>query len=492
MPGSEIEVFENLLTSRDRRFLPARVLAVLLLLSFFASVSIVSKNYYLLFAVAAAILGGLLLKLRVVPVILILFIIAFTDWAVEYAYLPFQVMWLPELLSGLLFIKSFGEKMIARKKYIAPGLLPALLFLLTALFSLLLNTSEVIPALLLLRLLFRYYLLFLAVINLELEEQRMKLVIRVLVLIFLAQLPLSLVKLLAFGQGERSLGLSSHAVSTIFPLIAIGFFYSFYFLYKKKRAYLWGIFAFVGFSIVGEKRAFIFYLPVLLAFLTWILREKIRPRPRVILFGFAIALVSFYLVARLIPTLNPQKKVWGDFSLGHIFDYAVSYETAVSPAGYPIGRLSATAEVFKALEKKGLTGLAFGYGPGSIIKSMFSEYNRKEALKTRFGVEYGWNGLSWLGIQVGYLGMLAYFFLFLYLLLRSYSVFKAEQDPYWRSFAMGMVAFSFILLLTSLAYSSFFNHDAVSAFYFCLAAIVMLRRQSLSEVRAEVRPTVLT
>jgi hypothetical protein len=484
-------VIENALNQKSRQALPAWILAALLVLSASISLSIVHKNHYLLFGAAAVVLGGLLFKLRVFPVVLVLLVIAFADWAVESAYLPFQIMWLPELMSALLFLKSFGEKIIARKKYIAPGLLPALFFLLLAFFSLLLNSSGIIPALLMLRLLFRYYLLFLAVINLELEEKRMKLVISVLVLIFLAQLPLSVVKLVAFGQGERSLGLSSHAVTTIFPLIAIGFFYSFYFLYQKKQAYIWGIFAFVGFSIVGEKRAFIFYLPILLAFLTWILREKIRPRLRVIVFGLAIALVSFYLVARLIPTLNPQKRVWGDFSLRHIIDYAVSYETAVSPGGYPIGRVSATAEVFKALEKRGLSGLAFGYGPGSVIKSMFSDYNRKESVKTRFGVEYGWNGLSWLGIQVGYLGMLAYFFLFLYLLLRSYSVYKAEENPYWRSFAMGMVSFSFILLLTSLAYSSFFNHDAVAAFYFCLAALVMLRRQSLAEIRTEVPRTAL-
>lgn len=93
--------------------------------------------------------------------------------------------------------------------------------------------------------------------------------------------------------------------------------------------------------------------------------------------------------------------------------------------------------------------------------------------------------MSWLGIQVGYIGALAYFFLFYFLLRKSYSLFKSEPDPYWRSFALGMVAFSFILLLTSFAYSPFFNHDAVAAFYFSLAAIVMLKRQSHTDAETE-------
>ncbi len=471
-------MFESTLTQKNRLALPVWILALLLVLSVFVSLSIVYKNYYLLFVAAAIVLAGFLLKLRIFPVVLILLIIAFTDWAVESAYLPFQVMWLPELMTALLFIKSIGEKVVAKKKIVAPGLQPVLVFFLIALFSLLMNSSGFIPALLLLRLLFRYYLLFLAVINLELDETGLKTIINVLVFIFLVQIPLSVVKLLIFGQGERSLGLSSHSVSTIFPLIAIGFLYSYYFLHQKRQAYILGILAFVGFSIVGEKRAFIFYLPVLLVFLTWTLRKKIRPRQGVIVLAVVIALVSFYLVARLIPTLNPQRKVWGEFDPGHVLNYALNYETAVSASGYPIGRISATIAVFKSLKGAGLSGLAFGYGPGTVIKSMFSEYDRIDAVKTRFGVEYGWNGLSWLGVQVGYLGALVYFFLFYFLLRQSYSLFQSEPDPYWRSFALGMVAFSFTLLLTSLAYSPFFNYDAVAAFYFSLAAVVILRRQA--------------
>jgi hypothetical protein len=478
-------VFESALTQKNRLTLPVWILTVILVLSIFISLSIVYKNYDLLFVAAALVLGGLLFKLRVFPVVLILLIIAFADWAVEAAYLPFQIMWLPELMTALLFIKSIGEKVIAKKKIAAPGLLPVVIFLLVALASLLLNSSGIVPALLLLRLLFRYYLLFLAVINLELNEDGLKTIINVLIFIFLVQIPLSVVKLLVFGQGEQSLGLSSHSVSTIFPLIAIGFFYSFYFLHKKRQAYIWGILAFIGFSIVGEKRAFIFYLPVLLVFLTWMLRKQLRPQPGVIVFGIVIALVSFYLVARLIPTLNPQREVWGEFNPRHVINYALNYETAVSARGYPIGRISTTIEVFKSLKRAGLSGFTFGYGPGSIIKSMFSEYDRKDVVKTRFGVEYGWNGLSWLGIQVGYLGALVYFFLFYFLLRNSFSLFRSEQDSYWQSFALGMVAFSFSLLLTGIAYSPFFNHDAVAAFYFSLAAIVILRRRSLEEPASE-------
>ena len=460
---------------RARRDDPLLVFGSLLLLCILLSLSLVNQNYYLLFGIFATVLAVLLLKANLLPVAVILLIIPFADWAVEYKYLPFQVMWVPELLAGLLFIKSLARKALEKQAYASPGLPFVLVFFLLSFLSLFINGSPIIPALLMLRLLFRYYLLFLAIINLGFDEKSQKLIINILIFIFLVQLPLSVAKLFVYGQGETSLGLSSHSVSTIFPLVAIGFLYSYYLLYQRKIAYILGIFGFVGFSIVGGKRAFIFFLPVLLIYLTWILKERILRNLRLVFLGILIFFVSLYFVARLIPTLNPQREVWGEFNRRHIIDYAISYETNVSMTGAPTGRISASLEVFRALGRKGLPGRAFGYGPGSIIKSMFGGYDKRQTIRSRFGVVYGMNGLSWLGVQVGYFGTIIYFLIYYCLLRKCHSYYKKEKDPFWRSFALGMTGFSFILLFTSLIYTPFFNDDSVAAFYFCLAAIVIIR-----------------
>lgn len=471
-------MFNSQVTAREKRDNPLLIYSLILTLSFVLSLSVVTQNYYLLFGILAAVFGVLLFRNSLLPVAVIPIIIAFTDWAVEYRYLPFQIMWLPELLSGILFIKSLAKKVGERQKYITPGLPIALSFLFVSLFSLIANNSPVIPALLMLRILFRYYLLFLAIINLGFDEKSQKVIINILIFIFLVQLPLSVVKLFVHGQGETSLGLSSHSVSTIFPLIAIGFLLSYYFVYRRRLSYLLAALGFVGFSIVGGKRAFIFFMPVLLIFLAWLLRKENFLRLRFIILVILFFSLSLYFVARLVPTLNPQRKIWGEFSLRHMVDYAISYETNVSLTGEPTGRISATVQTFKVLSRKNLSGYVFGYGPGTIIKSMFSGYDRRAAIRSQFGIEYGINGLSWLGIQVGYVGTVIYMLIFYYLMKKCYCYYKKEKDPFWRSFALGMAGFSFILLFTSLVYTPFFNHDAVSAFYFCLVAIVIIRLKS--------------
>jgi hypothetical protein len=114
---------------------------------------------------------------------------------------------------------------------------------------------------------------------------------------------------------------------------------------------------------------------------------------------------------------------------------------------------------------------------------MFAGYDRKEAPRKRFGIGYGENGLTWLSIQVGYLGALI-FFIFLYSFLKeSYLYFRQENDQYWQSFAAGMVGFTFIFAATSLLYTPFFNSDSVSVFYFYLAAIVIIRKVTSGSIQ---------
>jgi hypothetical protein len=468
---------ENLFSINSRETLFRAILGLSLLISIFLSYSLVSKNYYFLFFVIGLAMSLFLMKSKTLPVVIILSVIPFTDWAIEQGFLPFLIMWFPELLSGLLFLKVLVQSVARKQNFRTAGFRFVLLFLFIAFYSLIYNSSGLIPALLMLRLLFRYYILFLAILNLDLDEKAMKLINSFVIIIFLLQLPLAIIKLFVYGQGETSLGLSSHSISTMIPLIAVSFLFSFYFLYKKRIAYLSGIFCFVGFSFVGGKRAFIFFFVLLIAFLLWVLKKQIRLNLKAIFLAVMLICISFYFAARLLPRFNPQNKIWGEFNIKHIINFVFEYETGVTGAGMTGGRISTSINVFNLLSKGGPLHWAFGFGPGVIVKSMFAGYDRRENLEKRFGIVYGENGLSWLAIQVGYLGAFL-FFLFLYVFLKeSYLYFRQEDDQYWQSVGSGMVGFTFIYLITCLVYIPFFNFSGVSVFYFYLLAIVVLRKR---------------
>jgi hypothetical protein len=390
-------------------------------------------------------------------------------------------MWFPELLSGVIFLKAVIQSLTSGKKFKTIGLKFVTIFLFVMLGSVIFNGTDVVSALLMGRLLFRYYLLLLAMINLDLNEKETKSILGVMMFIFILQLPLSVIKLIIYGPGERPLGLSAHALPTIVPLIAIGFLYAFYFLYRKKTIYILGILSFVGFAFIGGKRAFVFYLIALIVFLTWIVRRQIKLNYAVIFLGAFIVFASFYFAARLLPTLNPQNRVWGSFDLKFIIDYAISYETHIRETGLSTGRVSTTVNVFNNLNKNGVLHSIFGFGPGIIIRSMFSAYDRTDAFESRFRVRYGITGLTWLGIQVGYLGLLV-FFLFLYFLTRrAYQYFLSEQEGFWRSCALGIVGFSFSLILTGMLYDPFFSNDSISAFYYCSIGLALINSNKIKD-----------
>jgi len=447
----------------------------LILTSVLLGFAIVNQNYYLFLMIIGAAFFLVIIRSNIIPIAAILLIISFAGWASDQGYIPMQVLWLPELLSLLVFVKALVLCALEKRKVKLFGIWLVLPFLVITIVSFLSNSSGIIAGILFLRLLFRYYLLFLAIINLQLDEKSIKLLNNILIFIFVSQLPISVIKLMLYGQGERPLGLSSHSLPTIIPLIAIGFFLSFYYFYGRRSIYLWGIAGFIGFSIIGEKRAFILFLPILMVYFFWILRSFIKIKWKyVLIVGFTL-MVTVYFSARLIYTLNPERKIWGSFSIVHLFNYGYNYTTQVNQEGLSIGRASTTKFIITRLYKSGSVRFLIGLGPGTFLKSMFSSYNVREESIRNFNVGYGINGISWLIIQVGLCGLLLFSLLFYLILKKSYTLFQQEKDPYWKSMGLGVSLFSFIMLVLCFLYSPFFLADSISSFYFCLAGFMMVR-----------------
>jgi len=473
----------NQLSLTNRRVIIFSLVTFVLLLSAARLGSAVAyRDYNAIFFIGVPFLMLIVLESNVIPIIIILLMIPFTDWAIELGMLPPQIMWAPELLSALIFVKALVNRITVGERINLFGIWIVVPFLGITFLSLLYNYNEtsIISALLFLRLLFRYYLLFLAIINLDNDEKEMKIVNNVLVFIFISQLPISVVKLFLYGQGETSLGLSSHALPTSIPLIAIGFILSYHFLYRRSILNIILLLAFVGFSVVGKKRAFIFFLPVVLAYLGWYLRNEFENMLRYVVLGILVLAISSYFAFRLIPTLNPQRKVWGKVEPTYIISYVRDYTTSVTKEGMAQGRLSATISIFKQLRSRGLPGLLLGRGPGSVMKSRFQIADSRRRGVTS-GIRYGMTGLNWLAMHVGYPGALTYLLLFYLILRKSVCCLKRELESYWRSFGLGMIIFSFVMLMLSLFYIDPFRNDALSAFYFCLAGFIVKRAETCNK-----------
>jgi len=474
-----IEAIKSLLNSLLERYSSFLVFVILpLSLGYLVSRAIVNQNYYALLLFTIAIIGFLILKSNILSISIILFLVFAGNWLVSLGYLPAQFNWLVEIIIGLLFIKAISQKIINNQKIKLKYLGIFSLFLSVCLISYLLNNMTLILSFLFLRLLGRYYLLYLAVINLDLDEKSMTTLNKILVFLFIIQVPAAVIKLSVYGQGEQAIGTygrSGGGLSTVLPLITLCFLIAFYFLYKPSKLYIFLAFCFIAFGIIGGKKAIMIFVPILLIFLGIFMKDRFKLVLRYFLIGGLIIFLTGYFSMKFIRRLNPDRILGGSINLSYLSEYYSRYTTYTSE-GKSVGRLATTKNVFKILKDSGFENFVFGFGPGSFIETTFSEL--RTSLKETEGlpIAYGVTGLSWLAIQVGYFGALVFLFLFYSILKNCINYYKKEKDLYWKSIGFGMVGFSFVMLLISFFYNEIFMDDLVPLIYFMLAAFVETRK----------------
>ena len=209
-------------------------------------------------------------------IIYIIFIIAyFGNSLVGYKIAPPYLVWSLELLIYFLFLYALIS---TKQKVVFPYVFYILFFILIAIFSILVNYSFNFEPIYGLRLLIRFYIFFLALVNLDLSDEEIKRINKFIFIILVIQIPVATIKLFVYGPGEQAIGsysLTEGSLSTIIPLIAIGYLISYYFYYKRTYWYLFFSLGFVYFSIIAKKRALVFMLPILILLLvTAILKEK--------------------------------------------------------------------------------------------------------------------------------------------------------------------------------------------------------------------------
>ncbi len=371
-------------------------------------------------------------------------------------------------------------------------------FVLTAAFSVIVNHSFSLEPIYGLRLLLRFYIFFLAVVNLSLTDVEINKINKFIIFIFIIQIPVATAKLFIYGPGERAIGtysLTEGSLSTIIPLIAIGYLIAFYIYYNKRPIYLLLSIGYIYFSIICKKRALVFMLPLLISFLSimflseknYNLKQKKIIRNRIFLIAPLLILIVFYFSIRLVPALNPEEKIGGTFNLKYSADVFVEYFTREpDDSGYTTSRFSTTKRVFAVLYKKDFAKLFFGYGPGAYTKSRFVLKEEERIAYKELRIIYGVTPFTYIAIEYGVLGIFPYFLFICAIFVKSIKYWKIANSPYWKAFSFGSVGFSFSMILLWLTYHiPSFTGDPIPCLYFyCMAVVhIKFKRQQENAVK---------
>jgi len=372
------------------------------------------------------------------------------------------------------------------------GVLPHLWYsfffmLIITVISIAINGSAAFRAIFSLRLLYRYYFFYVALITLRLDDDDLKKLNTFVLYLLLMQLPVVAIKFLKYGISEKTFGAygGGGSLTTMIPISVIFYLAAYYFLYQPKRWYLFAGIGFILWSLVGKKRAVFFLYPVQFMAIYYYIYLK----GTAVQFSKKVGmlfLTFIIIVAISIPflyfneTLNRERKIGGSVDFKYALNYLKKYTLFEDGYGNTTGRVSTTIRVFGGLWSSGLDKLLIGFGPGSITPSLLdssADIRRINMnLFDRFKIIYGWTSMTRIAFEYGILGVLAYSLIVILLARMCWRYYKYETDPYWRAFAAGSVGFAYSMLFFFFAYHwPAFWGDTLPCIYFYAMAVVYTR-----------------
>lgn len=357
-----------------------------------------------------------------------------------------------------------------------------IIFLFISLISFLLNQKSNIEYFLFFRKVITPIIFFWSILILDFNYIK---IFKLLKFLIVFQIPAVFFKFLMLGISESggigTISIHSGSLSTIFPLCIISILLS-RFICRSEKSYIFYIFLYLLFGLIGGKRALLFFLPILVLFLFFInqLKAGIEFKPNFFIkLGntFFFILFLFYSIAKLNPNLNPEKKIWGSFSIKHILSISVGYNTAQYELGF--SRFDAPKIAFNFLIKNDYKKVIFGLGPGDIIQSSLNNKysgvkNDRQLIMRKYGLGYGLRtGAIWIGLQVGLLGSLVFSIFFIRIATVMSKLYTMTCKVSQKENILSIFGIIFVILLDYFTYSNtFFNIGAISYSFFVYCSIV--------------------
>lgn len=272
-------------------------------------------------------------------------------------------------------------------------------------------------------------------------------------------------KYIIVGICEPYIGsMASHSggLTTLFSLVGFTACAILYFSTKKGNL-IWMCIGFILFGLIGEKRALVFMIPVSLFISFFVYSFFTRQFGilfwRKIIWGCVFIPILFYVMVRVNPSFNPQREVWGTFDLEYTINYVEKYNAGTLTKDKDnIGRSEARSVFHEYILNDNLYHILFGYGTGLLVQSAFNKETEQHGgivsySYNRWGIGYSMSiGYLKLLAQVGFVGIILYFMIYLSLLRGLYHGIKVyRHDLSAVSMGYGIATFMCIAIMIFLS-----------------------------------------
>jgi hypothetical protein len=424
----------------------------------------------------------------------------FASSLVTMGYIPSHATLLSELSVFFLLVYALFNRAKKLERFELHLGWVWILFFLVAVCSIIVNRYFNLKPIFSFRLILRYYVFYLAMINVGITDQEFRKINKFLLFVFLVQLPVIAYKFTIYGVHERTIGTYAArggGLTTIIPIVLVSYLVAFYVIYKQKLWYLILAFCFIIWGIVGAKAALFFLYPPTFFGLYYL--TIIRPRgfnfARDVSMGAVVSVLSISILALLIhaqPRMNKGRDMWGAVDFGYALEFAQEYSTGMKKWDdrFAVGRTATLKLSFNQFLEDGFANFVFGYGPGSFTPSLLSSKSSSDPRIWRIAGSYGISGMIYIWVEYGILGVILICILFLNFGYLCWNWYNEEKSPYWKAFATGSLVFSVYYLFIFITYNKLpiTGEVMLPVFYYAMAA--MHARISLDTEKSKQRETV--
>ena len=420
----------------------------------------------------------------------IFFFAFFADSLVGYNLIPAHVTIVTELFIYLLFLYSLVVSRTNHKRYCL-HLVPLFsFFLIVALCSIVVNNVFNFRPIFSFRLILRFFIFYVALINLGLTDSQLKKINTLLFILFIIQLPASAIKFYFYGISERTMGtytVRGGGLTTLIPIIAIGYLAGYYFFHKRRLVYLLLAIGFIAYGIVGGKAALFFLLPVTffgLYYLIYIREKRVNVAGHLPMIAIIVVLsiVVGVTILKFNRRLNSEREVGGSIDLSYALKYSKEYTTGTNyhNSEFASGRFSTTMLTFDTIWEGGLPHIFFGYGPGVLTRTIFGSSIDPRIF--RIAGSYGKSGMVFILTEYGLFGLIPFGLMFCIFVHMCWKWYNYEKEPYWKAFAVGSLVFAVLNSFIFFAYNPLpISGDTIPPVYFYVIATMYVRLKEIKQ-----------
>lgn len=443
---------------------------------------------------AAAVVGGVVTSVIWAKPALAVSLLMVLTFSVDYlteelALLPHAAQWSIEAMIALIALRALVSA--AHAPMIRTGIeLPLLFLLVLCLISSTLHQVAPERVALGVRGLFRFVLLFIALVHLRLPEGQWRSMLRLFFALMALQVPIALYQWGMLGKTDDQVfgSVRSTGVLIVLIIITICLLTARFLRERARPMYLVMALPMFVLPIIGEAKAFFLLMPATLLVL---LRNELLRRPmRTLAAGLLLAAAVVVSLGRFssvagnanLVTILRQPDQWAGLLEGPRKGGKWEADATDITLAASLGpRFSSLVDTVAAVQSRGLTVVAgFGIGSRTFTHAEVQEDAEKRLFAAPVALRL---------YELGYLGLALYWLMFLGVTVRLWRL-RRSPSPFWRALHFAFPAIVFVYIVSDLYTDSLYDPLAFVLWFIAAMLVAAAQRHETLPAARHARPPI--